>query len=165
MAALAARGFSRVVYLGSGPFQALAREAALKLLELTDGAVVTMFDTTLGFRHGPKTMVSGDTLVVVFVSNDPLTRAYDRDMIDELRADGIAGAVLVISAQGELGDAVRVRGLEDALDSDLLFPYIVPAQLFALHASLHRGLDPDQPNKAGTVNRVVQGVRIHTLLK
>jgi tagatose-6-phosphate ketose/aldose isomerase len=165
MAALAARGFSRVVYLGSGPFQALAREAALKLLELTDGAVVTMFDTTLGFRHGPKTMVNGDTLVVVFVSNDPLTRAYDRDMIDELRADGIAGAVLVISAQGELGDAVRVRGLEDALDSDLLFPYIVPAQLFALHASLHRGLDPDQPNKAGTVNRVVQGVRIHTLLK
>jgi tagatose-6-phosphate ketose/aldose isomerase len=165
MEALAARGFSRVVYLGSGVFQALAREAALKLLELTDGAVVTMFDTTLGFRHGPKTMVNGDTLIVVFVSNDPLTRAYDRDMIEELRADGIAGAVLVISAQGELGDAVQVPGLERAEDSDLLFPYIVPAQLFALHASLHRGLDPDQPNEAGTVNRVVQGVRIHTLVK
>jgi tagatose-6-phosphate ketose/aldose isomerase len=165
MEALAARGFSRVVYLGSGVFQALAREAALKLLELTDGAVVTMFDTTLGFRHGPKTMVSGDTLIVVFVSNDPLTRAYDRDMIEELRADAIAGAVLVISAQAELGNAVQVRGLERAEDSDLLFPYIVPAQLFALHASLHRGLDPDQPNEAGTVNRVVQGVRIHTLGK
>ncbi len=38
IAALAQAGFSRVVYLGSGPFKGLAREAALKLLELTDGA-------------------------------------------------------------------------------------------------------------------------------
>ncbi|MGN6374643.1 MAG: SIS domain-containing protein [Sphingomonas sp.] len=162
MAKLAARGFERVVYLGSGPFQGLAREAALKLLELTDGATATMFDSTLGFRHGPKTFVNRDTLIVVFVSNDPLTRAYDRDMIEELRKDDVAGAVLVVSAQGEIGETVAVRGLEPAADSDLLFPYIVPAQLFALHASLDRGLTPDTPNKAGTVNRVVQGVHIHS---
>lgn len=162
MATLAARGFRRVVYLGSGPFQGLAREAALKLLELTDGATATMFDTTLGFRHGPKTFVDHDTLVVVFVSNDPLTSAYDRDMIEELRGDGVAGAVLPVSAQGEIGDTVAVHGLDAAADSDLLFPYIVPAQLFALHASLGRGLTPDTPNTTGTVNRVVQGVRIHS---
>ncbi|MBO9602799.1 MAG: SIS domain-containing protein [Novosphingobium sp.] len=162
MAALSARGFSRVVYLGSGPFQGLAREAALKLLELTDGGLVTMFDTPLGFRHGPKTIVNRETLVVVFVSNDPLTQAYDRDIVEELRADGVAAAVLVVSAQGQVGDTVTVGGLEQAADSDLLFPYIVPAQLFALHASLNRGLSPDTPNQAGTVNRVVAGVRIHT---
>lgn len=161
MIALAGRGFRRVVYLGSGPFQGLAREAALKLLELTDGGVATMFDTTLGFRHGPKTFVDGDTLIVIFVSNDPLTRAYDRDMIEELRRDGVAGGVLTVSAQGAIGDTIAVAGLESAADSDLLFPYIVPAQLFALHASLTRGLTPDTPNQAGTVSRVVQGVRIH----
>ena len=161
MAALAARGFSRVVFLGSGPFLGLAREAALKLLELTDGGLVTMFDSTLGFRHGPKTFVTGETMVVVFVSNDPLTRAYDRDMIEELRADGVAAAVIAVSAQGEIGDTVPVGGMERATDGDLLFPYIVPAQLFALHASLARGLTPDTPNKAGTVSRVVAGVRIH----
>jgi tagatose-6-phosphate ketose/aldose isomerase len=163
MAALAARGFRRVVYLGSGSFQGLAREAALKLLELTDGATATLFDTTLGFRHGPKTFVDRDTLVVVFVSNDPLTRAYDRDMIEELLADGVAGAVLAVSAQGEIGDTIAVGGLDAAADGDLLFPFIVPAQLFALHASLARGLTPDTPNKTGTVNRVVQGVRIHSV--
>jgi tagatose-6-phosphate ketose/aldose isomerase len=162
MAALAARGFGRVVYLGSGPFQGLAREAALKLLELTDGATATMFDTTLGFRHGPKTFVDRDTLVVVFVSNDPLTRAYDRDMIEELRGDRVAGAVLAISADGEIGETIAVGGLTTAPDTDLLFPYIVPAQIFALHASLARGLTPDTPNTTGTVNRVVQGVRIHS---
>lgn len=161
MAALAARGFSRVVYLGSGPFLGLAREAALKLLELTDGAMVTTFDSTLGFRHGPKTFVNGETLVLVFVSNDPLTRAYDRDMIEELRRDGVAAAVLAVSAQGEVGDTVPAAGLEQAPDCDLLFAYVIPAQLFALHASLSRGLTPDTPNKAGTVSRVVAGVRIH----
>ena len=162
MAALAARGFERVVYLGSGPFQGLAREAALKLLELTDGGLVTSHDSTLGFRHGPKTIVNDRTLVVVFVSNDPLTRAYDLDLIAELRADGVAGAVLALSAQDLAGETLRVPGLETAPDSDLLFPYIVPAQLFALHASLDRGLTPDTPNKAGTVSRVVKGVRIHS---
>lgn len=162
MAALAARRFERVVYLGSGPFQGLAREAALKLLELTDGGLVTSHDSTLGFRHGPKTIVNDRTLVVVFVSNDPLTRAYDLDLIAELRADDVAGAVLALSAQDLAGETLRVQGLETAPDSDLLFPYIVPAQLFALHASLDRGLTPDTPNKAGTVSRVVKGVRIHS---
>lgn len=162
MAALARKPFTRVVYLGSGPLFSLAREAALKLLELTDGDLVTMFETTLGFRHGPKTVVNGETLIVVFVSNDPLTRAYDRDLIQELRSDGIAGAVLAISAQSSIGDTIEVHGLDDASDCDLLFPYIVPAQLFAYHASLERGLTPDTPNKTGVVSRVVQGVRIHS---
>lgn len=162
MATLATRGFERVVYLGSGPFQGLAREAALKLLELTDGGLVTMHDSTLGFRHGPKTIVNDRTLVVAFLSNDPLTRAYDLDLIAELRADKVAGAVLAVSAQDIAGETFRVYGLDTAADSDLLFPYIVPAQLFALHASLNRGLTPDTPNKAGTVSRVVKGVRIHS---
>jgi tagatose-6-phosphate ketose/aldose isomerase len=162
MAALARNGFRRVVYLGTGSLQALAREAALKLLELTDGAVVTMFDSSLGFRHGPKTIVNSDTLVVVFVSNDPLSRAYDRDLIEELRREGIAGTVLTLSAQGQIGDSIVVHGLEHAEDCDLLFPYIIPAQLFAYHASLECGLTPDMPNKAGVVSRVVQGVRIHS---
>jgi tagatose-6-phosphate ketose/aldose isomerase len=122
-----------------------------------------MHDSTLGFRHGPKTIVNDRTLVVAFLSNDPLTRAYDLDLIAELRADKVAGAVLAVSAQDIAGETLRVHGLETAADSDLLFPYIVPAQLFALHASLDRGLTPDTPNKAGTVSRVVKGVRIHSI--
>ena len=51
MQAAAAEGYERVVYLGSHIFQGLAREAGLKLLELTNGALVTMFDSPLGFRH------------------------------------------------------------------------------------------------------------------
>ena len=69
----------------------LAMEAALKLLELSDGAVVATANSPLGFRHGPKTIVNRATLVVVFVSNDALARKYDWDLLQELHADAAAG--------------------------------------------------------------------------
>lgn len=162
VAGLVARGFDRVVYLGSGVFKGLAQESALKLLELTDGAVPTTFDTPLGFRHGPKTVVTSGTLIIVYVSNDPLTRLYDLDMIEELRTDARSGAVVAIAARPSGAPELLLERTAALIDVDLLFPFIVPAQLFGLHYSLHLGLTPDQPNSSGTVNRVVQGVRIHT---
>lgn len=161
MAALAERGFHRVVYLGSGTLAGLAREAVLKLLELTDGAVVATSESSLGFRHGPKTFIDAQTLVIAFVSNDPHARAYDLDMIAELRRDARCGAVLAIGT-GELeADALIVPAMVQANDVDLLFPLIVPAQLLAVECSTRLGIDPDQPSRSGTVNRVVEGVTIH----
>jgi tagatose-6-phosphate ketose/aldose isomerase len=167
MRAVAAEGYERVVYLGSHIFQGLAREAGLKLLELTNGALVTMFDSPLGFRHGPKTIVNGRTLVVVFFSNNAYTRSYDFDLLGELQRDNDAARVVAITAQDGLGlpsdDEITVLGLEDADDAELLFPYVVAPQIFAFFESLRLGLTPDKPNTSGTVNRVVQGVRIHEL--
>lgn len=163
--ALAARRFERVVYLGSQGFKGLAREAALKLLELTDGATVAVSDTPLGFRHGPKTIVNGRTLVVVFLSNHAYTRRYDLDLIEELHRDGRAGGLLVICARddGLATDVERVAvpGMTAADDVDLLVPYVALPQMLAFEQSIALGCTPDQPNKTGTVNRVVQGVRIH----
>lgn len=161
IAALARSGFQRIVYLGSGILKGLAREASLKLLELTDGALVTFADTPMGFRHGPKTVVNAQTLIVVFVSNDHLTRQYDLDLAEELRRDARCGALLAVSAQHMPGEIIHVAAMEEAADIDLLFAYVVPAQLLALHAAHHLRLNPDQPNASGTVNRVVKGVRIH----
>jgi tagatose-6-phosphate ketose/aldose isomerase len=156
----------RVVYLGSGPFQHLAREAALKLGELTNGTVATCFDSPLGFRHGPKTFVNARTLVFVYVSNDALTRKYDHDLIDELRRDGRAARVVEVTARPRAGDdTLHVNGMAEAADVELLWPYIAVAQLYAFHRSRTLGLSPDNPNKEGTVNRVVQGVRLHPLVK
>ena len=165
---LAAARHQRVVYLGSGPFQSLAREATLKLGELTNGAVVTCFDSPLGFRHGPKTFVNENTLVLVFVSNDPMTRKYDHDLLDELRRDGRAARVIEITARPRADtaqDTLHVHGMTDASDVELLWPYVAIAQLYAFHQSRTLGLSPDNPNKEGTVNRVVQGVRLYPLVK
>ena len=167
MQAAAAEGYQRVVYLGSHIFKGLAREAGLKLLELTNGAQVTMFDSPLGFRHGPKTIVNDRTLIVVFFSNDAYTRSYDIDLLEELRGDNVAARVIAITAQDGVGlpeqDEISVPGLAAADDVDLLFPYIVAPQILAFFESLRLGLRPDKPNTSGTVNRVVQGVRIHEL--
>jgi tagatose-6-phosphate ketose/aldose isomerase len=164
---LAAESCSRVVYLGSNGLKGLAREAALKLLELTDGKVVAAFDSPLGFRHGPKTIVTGDTLLFVFISNDPYTRRYDLDLLRELRSDGLAGRVIAVTAQVHdavtQGEHLHVPHLADAGDGDLYFPYIVCGQLYAFHRSLAVGNTPDQPSNSGTVSRVVRGVTIHTL--
>ena len=167
MKQVASEGYERIVYLGSHIFQGLARESGLKLLELTNGGLVTLFDSPLGFRHGPKTIVNSKTLVVVFFSNNAYTRGYDGDLLDELRKDNDAARVIAITAQDGVGveaaDTVRVRGLEAAEDTDLLFPYIICPQVFAFYESLRHKLTPDKPNASGTVNRVVQGVRIHEL--
>jgi tagatose-6-phosphate ketose/aldose isomerase len=167
MKMLAAKGYERVVYLGSHIFKGLAREAALKLLELTDGGVIAAYDSPMGFRHGPKTMVNDRTLVVVFLSNDAYTRRYDLDLLEEIRRDGKAGGLLAICGRGDGVPAgverILVPAMADAQDVDLLIPFIAAPQIFAFEESLRRGLSPDNPNVAGTVNRVVQGVRIHAV--
>jgi tagatose-6-phosphate ketose/aldose isomerase len=178
---LVREGFERVVYLGSNALKGLAREAALKTLELSDGRVVAISDTPLGFRHGPKTIVNRKTLVVLFLCNDPHARRYDVDLLNELRSDGVAGRVLALTAQPDQGavradgiaahdgevaagaDQLVLRDAAGASDLALCFPYVVFAQSLAFMYSLTLGLRPDVPNASGIVNRVVQGVSIYPL--
>jgi tagatose-6-phosphate ketose/aldose isomerase len=159
--------YERVVYLGANELKGLAREGALKLLELTDGRVVSMADTPLGFRHGPKTIVNQQALVVVFLSGDPYSRQYDLDLVHELRNDGVAGRVLALAADEGPGDShpdtFVVPAMAGAGSLRLCFPYLVFAQLLALLRSLALGIGPDNPNPAGMVNRVVKGVSIYPL--
>jgi tagatose-6-phosphate ketose/aldose isomerase len=165
--ALAANKYERVIYLGSHIFKGLAHEAALKLLELTDGRVISAYDSPLGFRHGPKTIVNANSVVVIFLSNDPYTRRYDLDLLEEIRRDAAAGGVLAISGREEgiaAGvERILVAGMPHAEDVDLLFPFVAVAQIFAFEEAIGRGISPDNPNRTGTVHRVVQGVRIHGL--
>jgi tagatose-6-phosphate ketose/aldose isomerase len=165
--ALAERPFERVVFLGSRGFAGLAAEAALKLLELTDGAVIGVSNTPLGFRHGPKTIVNRATLVVVFVSNDPLARKYEMDLLEELRSDAAAGGLLAIAAQPPASapgyDWLLVPEMDSADDADLMLPYVILAQMYALHRSLQLGNTPDTPCASGRVSRIVKGVAIYPL--
>jgi tagatose-6-phosphate ketose/aldose isomerase len=162
---LVAERFERIVYLGANELKGLAREAALKMLELTDGRVVAVAETPLGFRHGPKTIVSRKTLVVALLANDAQARRYDLDLLAELRSDKIAGRVLALLA-GQAGstdhpDDVMVPGLSGASDLGLCLPFALFAQSLALLHSLSLGIRPDNPNAAGAVSRVVRGVTIH----
>ncbi|HOV96305.1 MAG TPA: SIS domain-containing protein [Thermomonas sp.] len=164
--ALAQQPYARVIYLGSGPLEAAAQEAALKLLELTAGRVVAVANTPLGFRHGPKSLLDGNTLVVMLRSAQVLARRYEQDLLDELRRDNIAAQVVSVGAQL---DTAAPGDFSLALDADIATlpdPWLAPLwltlpQRLALLRSEALGLQPDNPFPDGTVNRVVQGVRIH----
>lgn len=162
---LAAQRFERIVYLGSAELKGLASEAALKMLELSDGRTVATADSVLGFRHGPKTIINNRTLVVVFRSHAPYRRAYERDLLRELRRDAVAGRVIAIDSSPSTddggGDTLQLPAVAGTSELDLVFPYALFAQVFAFLQSLALGLQPDVPNAAGTVSRVVQGVSIH----
>jgi tagatose-6-phosphate ketose/aldose isomerase len=159
--------FDRAVFVGSNELKGLALESALKMLELTDGRVVSIGESPLGFRHGPKTIVNGSTLVVAFLSHDAYTRQYDLDLLRELRSDAVAGRVVALTASADGLDSPDTISLSaDATaaaltDLELCLPYVAFAQTLALLRSISLDLSPDVPNAAGTVNRVVQGVSIH----
>ena len=156
--------FNRVIYLGAGPFFGLAHEAQLKILELTAGQVATMYESPVGFRHGPKSLINEDTVVLVFGTTTDYTRKYDLDLIREVAGDQIARRVVLLSDQAFGLENVKevALGCGGVLnDVYRVFPYIVYGQLFALLTSLKVGNKPDTPSPTGTVNRVVQGVIIH----
>jgi tagatose-6-phosphate ketose/aldose isomerase len=164
---VAQSGYQRVVYLGSGPLAALAHESALKMLELTAGRIVSYFDSPLGFRHGPKSVLGPGTLTVVYLSNDRYTRRYDEDIVAEL-CDAIGAAnVVVLTGRTEQANDDQPRwmlgGLDEQPDAALALPFLIVGQLLALHMSLALGLTPDNPFPSGEVNRVVEGVTVYPL--
>jgi tagatose-6-phosphate ketose/aldose isomerase len=175
--ALAEVDFRRIIYLGSQELLGLAHEAALKMLEMTDGKVVAMADSPLGFRHGPKTILDDRAIVVVFLGNDAYARRYDEDLVAELRSDRVASQVLTLSAHPSVApgehDLVLSRAMSHAEANlagaltglELCLPYAVFAQSLALLRSIQLGLKPDLPNAAGKVSRVVQGVSIYPWLQ
>ncbi|MGK0552006.1 SIS domain-containing protein [Enterococcus faecalis] len=161
-----ATAYQRIVYLGSGSLAGLAREAQLKVLELTAGKIATAFDSSMGFRHGPKSFVDETTLVVVFTSNDVYTRQYDLDILNEIDSDQIAATVMSVGQEEPANNftGVHFTFSEGVLlpESYLALPDVMVAQVIALHSSLQVGNTPDTPSPSGTVNRVVKGVSIHT---
>ena len=145
----------RAVFLGAGPLLAIAKEAALKCLELTAGQVMSYCESPLGFRHGPKSLVNAETDIFLLMSNNDYTRQYDIDLYKELRRDGIAKSVNMVD-QGSTGSDLKLDDIWASL------PYIVYCQLLSFFKSIHLSLSPDNPCPSGEVNRVVQGVNIYT---
>ncbi|MCQ1060712.1 SIS domain-containing protein [Photobacterium sp. ZSDE20] len=158
---LAAQPYQRLITLGSGGLAGVAREASLKSLELSAGKVMTAFDSSLGFRHGPKFTINEQAVVIQYLSNNPYTRQYDLDLYNEIQNDNQVGIHIALSGSRCDGEHVFELGQPELSDSWLCFPYIVFSQMLAFEKSLQLGLGPDNPCPTGEVNRVVQGVNIH----
>ena len=159
--------FSRIVYLGSNCLKGVSQESGLKMCELTAGQVMTTFDSTMGFRHGPKSVVCPGSLDVIYLSDDPYTRQYDLDIIRELSPERNGNRIMAVSSYNdpevvELVDYFITFENKDRYDNVFLgLEYINIAQCIAMLKSISMGVKPDTPSPSGVVNRVVKGVTIY----
>ncbi|MFR2795559.1 SIS domain-containing protein [Romboutsia timonensis] len=164
--------FERIVYLGSSTSKGIARESALKVLELTAGKVNASYDTPLGFRHGPKSVVDDKTVSVIYISNDEYTRKYDLDLAKEMLAHKKNDKVVIVGDNIEediLNKADYVFNVENInynVENEVLLPLqqIIFGQMLSFLKSVNLGITPDNPCPTGEVNRVVQGVILHELV-
>ena len=163
--------FERIVYLGSNCLKGVSQESALKICELTAGKIMTTFDTTMGFRHGPKSVVCPGSLEVVYLSDDPYTRQYDVDIVKEMAPERNGNKILVVSSYDDpsvkdLGDYFISFNNEKRYNNVYLgLEYVNVAQIIAVYKSLKCNVQPDTPCPSGRVNRVVKGVNIYPYSK
>ena len=167
LARVASRGFKSAVYLGSGGRYGSARESALKMLEMTAGQIMAFSETFLGLRHGPMSGVRPETLIVCFLSSDPLVRAYELDLIAELNRKGLGmQKVLVgddipreIAMPGDL--VVECPGMGTLGDENVPVLHVLVGQILGFFCCLRVGLKPDSPSDEGVISRVVESFTIH----
>jgi tagatose-6-phosphate ketose/aldose isomerase len=163
----AAGNFSRAVFLGSGALLGAARESALKMLEMTAGSVATLCDSYLGFRHGPMSFAHKNTLIVCFLSSDPVLRAYESDLLQELDQKELGLMKVIVGEDVPLDLArendciIECPGLKQVGDNDAPIIHVIVGQLLAFFRCLKEGLRPDSPSEDGVINRVVRSFKLH----
>lgn len=163
---LAKRGYHRVCFLGSGALHGVARECALKVLELNAGRIATLPETFLGLRHGPMSFLDAETLVCAFLSGDAGRSRYEMDLLREIQSKRLAKDLLVLSP----GAWDEVRQLTPhllELNAPADFPDdcrppvdVIMGQMLALFLSMENGIHPDTPS-TGAISRVVSHVKIY----
>jgi len=135
--------FEDYVFLGQGPFHGIAREAALKVMEMSCSYSQSFH--TLEFRHGPKAIVTPHTALTFLLSQTG--QQSEIEVLEEMKELG--GATITVCNKAD--ENVRRASdlvLELNLPGDelaLLAPHIVPSQLMGFFAGVGKGLNPDQP--------------------
>ena len=126
------------------------------MMELSAGKIPALWDSTLGFRHGPKSFITNGTAIYVLCSADSPTTNYEIDLVEELRMQFPEATTMTIGAEAELSTKSISSSAWDTVLS------ILPAQLASVIWSNQLGLNIDDPFKGqSTLTRVVSGVRLH----
>lgn len=138
---LKGRSFEDFVFLGQGALHGVAREAALKVMEMS--CSYSQAFHTLEFRHGPKAIVGPETCLTFFLSE--VGHQAESEVLTEMKELG--GTTICISAQAtKASEPVSDLMLEmGGQGLAWLAPYAVPGQLLGLFAGLAKGLNPDRP--------------------
>ena len=136
--------FDKYIFLGHGPFYGVAREAALKVKEMS--ITNTEFWQTLEYRHGHNTILDSSSLVVIFLSKNG--GSYELKTCRELRKIGAKVLIIcdgkVMDVPGEAYDWLIYAGL--GLE-ELLQPvfFQIFGQLIGYHQAIKKNINPSNP--------------------
>jgi len=141
--------FADYVFLGHGPLFGVASEAMLKVKEMS--CSYRQCFHTLEFRHGPKAIVSSETLVSFLLSESSFEA--ERGVLEEVKSLG--GSTLVVT---NTADERTCRAADFLVELHLdipeharLAPYAFTGQLLGLYLGLKKGFDPDSPRHLSRV--------------
>ncbi|MDQ2832578.1 MAG: SIS domain-containing protein [Acidobacteriota bacterium] len=155
-------GSDKACFVGAGSLGAVARESALKLLELTSGRIQTMYETTLGLRHGPMSSLNSGTLFTAFLSSGENRRRYDGDLLHEVRAKRVVRTIVGIGGASAACDfSLNCPAFTDIPDAYRPAVDVIFGQMLGLFSSIELGMKPDSPSPNGLISRVVEKFAIY----
>ena len=133
--------YERFYFLGSGYRYGLASEASLKMKEMSLTTSEPFHH--MEFRHGPQSMVNGQTLVISVGSQ--ITNSHEQAVLADMRALG--GHTLAIGPTPDC-DMHWDVAIDDLLQGIIALPLL---QSIAFARATSRGLDPDNPHNLNAV--------------
>ncbi|SEM96147.1 SIS domain-containing protein [Lihuaxuella thermophila] len=144
--------YRRFIFLGSGVLTGIAREATLKLKEMTQTECESY--STLEFRHGPISIVDDRTAVILFTSEK--TKELDAPLMEEIRSFGGHAVAVGHCADQVSADTALVieTDLSGSCQAILLLPHF---QMLAYCRAVKLGLNPDQPRNLNQVVKISIG--------
>jgi glucosamine--fructose-6-phosphate aminotransferase (isomerizing) len=140
---VAKHDFEDYVFLGQGPFYGIAREASLKVMEMS--CSYSQAFHALEFRHGPKAIVSANTCLMFFLSENGY-QAEEEVLVEMAELGGVIITICNRASEDvrRNSDLVLELGF-DGPEVARLAPYVVPAQLLGFFTGTKKNLDPDNP--------------------
>lgn len=163
---VASRNFARICFVGNGSLASVAKESALKVLEMTAGQIKTMSETVLGLRHGPMAALDKETLLICFVSGDKRRGQYARDLLQEVSDKDVVAECIAVGPEFAEREFLVSCDFYLPVNTDVDDAYrpvldVIFGQLLGLYCSVAHQLCPDSPSAGGVINRVVQKFRIY----
>jgi glucosamine--fructose-6-phosphate aminotransferase (isomerizing) len=143
------RAFADYVFLGQGPFFGIAQESMLKVKEMSCSYAQSFH--TLEFRHGPKAIVSPDTLITFIISE----RGFDAEVavLEEIKKLGGGTLVVANSCDSRIrraADSIVELSL-DVPETARAAASVIPGQLLGFYTGIKKGLNPDEPRNLSRV--------------
>jgi glutamine---fructose-6-phosphate transaminase (isomerizing) len=147
---LAARhAFADYVFLGQGPFFGIAQESMLKVKEMSCSYAQSFH--TLEFRHGPKAIVSPETLITFILSESGFeAEVAVLEEIKKLGGTTFAVTNVANPAVRRSADCIAELSL-DVPEVARAVASVIPGQLLGFYTGVNKGLNPDEPRNLSRV--------------